>query len=100
MSEAPLEQEAQAQEEETQSGQRIPWVTYALAVVCVGIWAGIQASGDPGSRDVMRRFGSVRAWDIWRGAYWALLTSAFVHVKFWHLAFNVYWLWVLGQPIS
>lgn len=37
---------------------------------------------------------------IWSGRYWALVTSAFVHVALWHLAFNVYWLWVLGRRLE
>ena len=38
--------------------------------------------------------------EIWRGAYWALVTSVFVHLALWHLAFNLYWLWVLGGTLE
>ncbi len=31
--------------------------------------------------------------------YWALITSVFVHFALWHVAFNVYWLWVLGSQL-
>ena len=31
------------------------------------------------------------------GAWHGLITSVFVHIEFWHVAFNVYWLWVLGS---
>jgi membrane associated rhomboid family serine protease len=34
------------------------------------------------------------------GAYWRLLTSAFLHVEIWHLAINMFSLWVLGPPLE
>ena len=37
---------------------------------------------------------------IRRGAVWGLLTSTFVHSQIWHVAFNVYWLWVLGTRLE
>jgi GlpG protein len=38
--------------------------------------------------------------DAWNGRWWTLVTSAFVHVQIWHVAFNVYWLWVLGRVLE
>ena len=37
---------------------------------------------------------------IRRGEFWRLLTSVFLHVDILHLAFNLYWLWVLGTAIE
>ncbi|MBF4768535.1 rhomboid family intramembrane serine protease [Nocardioides agariphilus] len=34
------------------------------------------------------------------GAYWQLLTSAFTHVEFWHIGFNMLALWVLGPQLE
>lgn len=34
------------------------------------------------------------------GAWWQLLTTAFVHLDWWHLAANVLVLWLLGQQIE
>jgi len=34
------------------------------------------------------------------GAIWSLVTSVFVHLELWHLAFNIYWLWVLGSALE
>jgi membrane associated rhomboid family serine protease len=35
-----------------------------------------------------------------RGEWWRFLTSAFPHVNAIHLAFNVYWVWVLGTLVE
>ena len=37
---------------------------------------------------------------IRQGELWRLVTSIFPHVNFLHLAFNIYWLWVLGTPVE
>jgi membrane associated rhomboid family serine protease len=37
---------------------------------------------------------------IWDGAYWGVLRGVFVHLALWHLAFNMYWLWVLGSRLE
>lgn len=38
--------------------------------------------------------------EIGRGQLWRLFTSAFLHTDFLHLLFNLYWLWMLGQPVE
>lgn len=78
---------------------RAPLTSLAV-VACVGVWLGISA-GEP-LRDAQdwERWG-VYAWPVVNeGAWWGLLTSCFVHDALWHLAFNVYWLWVLGSRIE
>jgi GlpG protein len=40
------------------------------------------------------------AFQVWSGAAWVLLASAFIHQALWHLALNVYWLWTLGRAIE
>ncbi len=37
---------------------------------------------------------------IWSGAYWGLLTSAFVHGAFWHILFNMWWLKDFGALLE
>jgi GlpG protein len=37
---------------------------------------------------------------VWSGAAWVLLASAFIHQHLWHLALNVYWLWTLGRAVE
>jgi membrane associated rhomboid family serine protease len=34
------------------------------------------------------------------GEYWRLLTAAFTHVQWWHIAVNMMSLWVLGRPLE
>ena len=38
--------------------------------------------------------------DIWDGAAWSLLGSAFVHFDFFHLLFNMMWFWGLASRIE
>lgn len=33
-------------------------------------------------------------------APWTILTYGFVHIGWWHLLFNVWYLWVLGNPVN
>jgi GlpG protein len=52
------------------------------------------------SWDTLSRFGYLPPNDIWDGKYWGLVSSAFVHLQIWHVAFNVYWLWILGGALE
>jgi len=38
--------------------------------------------------------------EIRRGQLWQLLTSIFPHLDILHLAFNLYWLWILGTVVE
>ncbi|MCZ6573516.1 MAG: rhomboid family intramembrane serine protease, partial [Planctomycetota bacterium] len=99
MSKTPLEPESPLWEDATPR-PRTPWVTYGVLVVCVAVWAGIWYSGDPDSEEVLYRHGYADAWEIWDGAWWSLITSAFVHVDLIHVFFNMYWLWILGRVLE
>lgn len=61
------------------------------------IYLCLLLKNDSGSPTTLMMFGYVPADAIWRGSYWGLITSAFVHIELWHVAFNVYWLWTLGR---
>ncbi len=37
----------------------------------------------------------IRRWQLWR-----LATSIFPHLDILHIAFNLYWLWILGTPVE
>ncbi len=73
-----------------------PWVTVSTTLACIVIFLGLAVTDDYESLENLSRWGYVDAHSIWDGAYWGLITSCFVHFSLVHLAFNVYWLWVLG----
>lgn len=76
------------------------WVTCLAIAACIGVFLGIAAQNDFESWEALAKFGYLPADSIWDGSYWALITSAFVHLEIWHIAFNLYWLWVLGSRLE
>jgi rhomboid protease GluP len=64
------------------------------------IFVGINAEHRLDSWESLAKWGYFPATSIREGAYWGLITSAFVHMALWHLAFNMYWLWVLGSRME
>ena len=77
-----------------------PWVSRLSIIACIGIFLGPAGQNDYESWDSISQFGYLPADSIWNGAYWALISSAFVHFALWHVVFNVYWLWVLGSRLE
>ena len=77
-----------------------PWGTLLTAGACVLIYLTLLLKNDSGNPATLAQFGYVSADNIWRGQLWGLLTSAFVHLELWHVAFNVYWLWTLGRLLE
>jgi membrane associated rhomboid family serine protease len=82
-----------------------PVVTYALiainVVVALGAFLGgaSATSGGIGSSRLLID-GSVYRAAIADGEYWRLLTSGFLHVGFFHLATNMFSLYILGQLLE
>jgi len=76
------------------------WVTSLSCLICIGIFLGLASIDDVNSWDKLAQFGYLPANSIWRGQYWGLVTSVFVHMALWHVAFNVYWLWSLGSRLE
>ena len=60
----------------------------ALAVTIMW-WSG---------RDIDPFIMNARVWEKWE--LWRALTSTLPHVNFFHLAFNLYWLWALGTFVE
>jgi membrane associated rhomboid family serine protease len=75
-------------------------VTTVACAICILIFLGITLQGDSAEWADVARWGYLPPSAIWEGAYWSLLSSVFVHVEVWHLAFNVYWLWILGSALE
>jgi GlpG protein len=82
------------------TASRAPLMTAVACAACLIVFAGIIADGAGRSWEGLAKWGYLEASRIWDGAYWALLTSAFVHIDPLHLAFNVYWLWHLGAAVE
>lgn len=75
-------------------------VSILAIAVCGAVFLLITVSADYGSWESLARYGYLPAASIWAGGYWALVTSNFVHFELWHVAFNIYWLWVLGHRLE
>jgi len=81
-------------------GPQLPGVVPTIAVIiCVIVFLAIQTSQGE-TVDRLQQWGWGPASAVWHGKVWLLVTSAFVHTQLWHLAFNVYWLWQLGQIVE
>lgn len=69
----------------------VPWITYAVIAVCAVICAYFNLFEESSSYDNVTTTLAPSAIAIWSGAYWAFLTSAFVHIEIWHILFNMWW---------
>ena len=76
------------------------WVTRLSIIICVAITGGLALLNDYQNPDTLAKFGLLMSDKIWNGAYWALITSAFVHFDVIHLVANMYWMWVLGARLE
>lgn len=69
--------------------------------ICVAVFAGVGlGAGKTPTWEVLERWGYAPPQRIWHGDLWYLVTSVFVHLALWHLAFNLSWLWVLGRLLE
>ena len=70
----------------------VPWITYSIIAVCAAIclYFNVIPESAPSYKQIAGIL-APSALQIWGGAYWGLLTSAFVHLAFWHLLFNMWW---------
>jgi membrane associated rhomboid family serine protease len=77
-----------------------PWATWLACALAIGIFLVLSTQGKDPLRQGFGAWVAPQAPAIWEGEYWALVTSAFVHLAWWHIAFNVYWLWILGSALE
>ena len=78
----------------------IPVVTAICCVISIALFTGINLEGEVNSWDVYKKWGAPSPTDLYNGHFWGLITSNFLHVEIWHIAFNLYWLWILGKKIE
>ncbi|MCI0661059.1 MAG: rhomboid family intramembrane serine protease [Acidobacteria bacterium] len=86
--------------EKAKQFERGPIFTWVACAICVVIFFGLSSKGTLDSWESAAKWGYLHPGAIWEGKYWGLITSAFVHLQLWHLAFNVYWLWILGRLLE
>lgn len=81
-----------------------PWARLRAAPVTTGVgvgaaaatllwWSALRSSSL--SQEEFRDLFWQPGHEIWSGAWWTLVTSAFIHVDLMHLAFNLYWMYRL-----
>lgn len=78
----------------------IPWVTYAIIAICGLIFAFFNLARDAPSYELIASKLAPSCVEIWTGAYWGLVTAAFVHLAFWHILFNMWWAKGLGRVLE
>jgi rhomboid protease GluP len=77
-----------------------PWVCWTLLTLNILVWAAMVVVGvDPmnPSAEVLLRWGGNFGLQTVQGEWWRLLTAMFLHAGLIHLAFNGYFLWVIGR---
>lgn len=70
-----------------------PYITFALIAICVGVY---------GAGRLWSEVESTLIFAPWLGEeqQYRFIGSAFIHADFWHLIFNMYALWLVGQAIE
>jgi GlpG protein len=74
-------------------------VTYATIAVCVANFLLLNlAQGD--TLATAQAVLAPSAVQVWHGAVWGLVTTAFVHLQVWHIAFNMWWARDFGRLLE
>lgn len=78
----------------------IPVFTLICCIISVVLYVGINLEDNPTTGEALYKWGAPSVIDIFKGSYWGLISSNFLHIEFWHIGFNLYWIWVLGKKIE
>lgn len=78
----------------------VPAFTIACGLVCIGLFTGFNLDTKPATWDTYKHWGAPDSLEIFNGSYWGLITCNFLHTEWWHIAFNMYWFWLLGKKIE
>lgn len=77
-----------------------PWVCWTLLALNILVWAAMVVVGvdpmNPSAQVLLRWGGNLGVLTV-QGEWWRLLTAMFLHAGLIHLAFNGYFLWVIGR---
>jgi membrane associated rhomboid family serine protease len=82
-----------------------PTVTYALLVANVIVFlaelvSGVSLLGNTFGGSKLILHGALFGPKVADGEYWRLVTSGFLHFNLWHIAFNMYALYILGTMLE
>ena len=90
--------------------QKKPWITILQIIICIVFCINFYIiSGDISSlfawnitskEATLTNTGYFQPSDVFNGNFWGLITANFLHFNIFHLLFNVYWLYILGQKIE
>jgi GlpG protein len=78
----------------------MPRLTAVACLICLVVFVGLNMAGKDITWAQAEKWGHYPDSALWTGKPWALITSVFVHFEFFHVAFNVYWLWILGNILE
>jgi membrane associated rhomboid family serine protease len=70
--------------------QRTPVLAWLACAACVVVFVGLLDEPNRDSWDGLEKWGYFSIGKILDGSFWGLVTSTFVHLELWHLAFNLY----------
>lgn len=82
------------------SRPRYPILSLLACAACVAVFLGLASEQKQDSWEVLSKWGYLPTDEIRQGKIWGLISSVFVHQALWHLAFNLYWLFVLGTRLE
>lgn len=88
---------ANAEINHTYTKKHIPYITFVLAVLNLIVFILMTLAGGSTSERNLIIFGAKVNELILQGQIWRFFTSMFIHIGFFHLAFNLYALWMLGS---
>jgi membrane associated rhomboid family serine protease len=82
-----------------------PTVTYALLAINVVAFlaelvSGLNLGGSNIGTSSVVDHGALSRFTVANGDYWRLITAGFLHASLWHIAFNMWALWILGQILE
>lgn len=68
--------------------------------MCVAVFVLAEAAGSTREIPTLLAFGAVARDLVWRGEWWRLFTSMFLHIGIFHLAVNLYFGWSWAVPME
>ncbi len=82
--------------------KKTPYVTYTLILINVLVFIAMYIFGKGSENvDTLIDFGALAPSNVLKGhEFWRLITSAFIHIGFWHLLCNMYSLYVIGSQLE